>query len=67
MYNREIETTYQIDDDTYKYESEYNDDLLNKYSLKRNNQLLYQEELKVDKLNRLVNNTNTLLTDSYEY
>ena len=67
MYSREIETTYQIDDDTYKYESEYNDDLLNKYSLKRNNQLLYQEELKVDKLNRLVNNTNTLLTDSYTY
>ncbi|MGM9969439.1 MAG: hypothetical protein ACI35S_03480, partial [Anaeroplasma sp.] len=67
MYNKELETTYQINNNQIKYKSEYNDDILNKYSVLYNNEVLYQEQLKLDKLNRLVNKTNTLLSDNYTY
>ena len=67
MYNKESETTYQLDNNVIQYKSEYNDDILNNYSIVYNDKVLYQEELKADKLNRLVYNTNTLLRENYTY
>lgn len=67
MYGNEKETAYQIGDNVIRYQSEYHEDNLKQYTSKYNDEVLYEQQYKTDKLGRVVDHTNTLLNEHYTY